>query len=194
MPGIVTLARQAIAAAVCVAAGLCADAQAQGSLRNGSLQSGTAKVIDGSTMDIKSDRFRVWGIDAPQRGAWCYSNGRRWKSMDDSARALRDCVRGKTVTCRVHRIEHSWFRQVHISECWTEDGQDVGECMIRGGWASEYTCFSGGHYRDLETEARNKRLGLWQCDNGPPTRRWGRRGPDANCETPIYKPQGPGPK
>ena len=48
--------------------------------------------------------------------------------------------------------------------------------MIRAGWATDYTCYSGGYYRDLETEARNKALGLWECDNGPPTRRWGRRG------------------
>ena len=70
------------------------------------------------------------------------------------------------------------------SECWTNDGQDVGECMIRGGWASDYTCYSGGYYRDLETEARNKALGLWECDNGPPTKRWGRHGAGTNCETP----------
>ena len=48
--------------------------------------------------------------------------------------------------------------------------------MIRAGWATDYSCFSDGYYRDLETEAKNKGLGLWQCDNGAPTRRWGRQG------------------
>jgi len=156
--------------------------------------SGTATVIDGATLDIKSNRFRIWGIDAPERGAWCYSYDRRWKPMEDSKIALRRCAEGKTVTCRIQKIDHVWFRQVHFSECWTGDGQDLGECMIRAGWATDYSCYSGGYYRDLETEARNKALGLWECDNGPPTKRWGRRGAGINCETPVYRPRGPGSK
>ena len=64
--------------------------------------------------------------------------------------------------------------------------------MVRSGWATDYTCYSDGYFRDLETEAKNKRAGLWQCDNGPPTRRWGGMGPDVLCEKPAYKPQGPG--
>jgi endonuclease YncB( thermonuclease family) len=83
---------------------------------------------------------------------------------------------------------------VHVSECWTHDGQDVARCMVRGGWASDYTCFSDGYYRDLETEAKNKGLGLWSCDHGPGTRRWGRNGPGVPCETPYYRPTGPGRK
>ena len=89
-------------------------------------------------------------------------------------------------------IERRWFRTRYTSECWTEDGLDIGECMIRGGWASDYTCFSDGYYKDLETEAKNKHIGLWSCDNGPGTRRWGRNGPGVPCETPRYKPTGPG--
>ena len=63
------------------------------------------------------------------------------------------------MTCRVQKVERSWFRRRHTSECWTEDGLDVGECMIRAGWATDYSCFSDGYYRDLETEAKNKGLG-----------------------------------
>jgi endonuclease YncB( thermonuclease family) len=66
--------------------------------------------------------------------------------------------------------------------------------MIRSGWATDYTCYSAGYYQDLETEAKNKGIGLWSCDNGPGTRRWGRYGRDAPCESPRYKPTGPGPK
>jgi endonuclease YncB( thermonuclease family) len=191
MPGTVMLPKSAIAAIVCLVASWCAHAQAQDSPGRGQQTSGTASVVDGATIDIRSDRFRLWGIDTPERGAWCYRYDRRWKPMEDSKIALRRCVEGKTVTCRVQKIDRVWFRQVHFSECWTDDGQDVGECMIRGGWATDYTCFSGGYYRDLETEAKNKGLGLWQCDNGPPTKRWGRRGPGINCESPVYRPTGP---
>jgi hypothetical protein len=107
---------------------------------------------------------------------------------------LRRCVGGKTVTCRVWRADREWFGDRFTSECWTEDGRDVSECMVRAGWATDYTCYSDGYYKDLETEAKNKWLGLWSCDNGAGTRRWGRNGPGAACETPLYKPTGPAPR
>jgi endonuclease YncB( thermonuclease family) len=170
-----------------------APAAAQ-SLRTGDQVAGPATVVDGISFDIKSDRFRLWGVDTPERGTGCYRNGRRWKPAEDAAAALRRCVGGKTVTCRVWKVDRKWFRDIHVSECWTDDGLDVGECMIRSGWATDYTCYSAGYYQDLETEAKNKGIGLWSCDNGPGTRRWGRYGHDAPCETPRYKPKGPGPK
>ena len=183
----------AAALAVMLCLGLVWAAEAQ-SVRRGDLIAGPATVVDGVSLDIKSDRIRLWGIDTPERGAFCYRNGRRWKPFDDAAAALRRCTQGKTVTCRVWRAERKWFRDIHVSECWTDDGLDVAECMIRGGWAADYTCYSAGHYQDLETEAKNRGVGLWSCDNGPGTRRWGRNGRDAPCETPRYKPSGPGPK
>jgi len=186
------LASRVLAAGLLVLIGC--NAQAQQSPRKGDLLTGQAIVVDGSSFDIKSNRIRLWGIDAPERGAWCFRNSKRWKPADDAAAALRRCVQGKTVTCRVWSVNSEWFRVRHTSECWTEDGLDVGECMIRSGWASDYTCFSDGYYKDLETEARNKSIGLWSCDNGPGTKRWGRNGPGAPCETPRYKPTGPGPK
>jgi endonuclease YncB( thermonuclease family) len=170
------------------------NAQAQQSFRQGDLIKGEAIVVDGASFDIKSNRIRLWGIDAPERGAWCFRSSGRWKPADEATAALRRCVQGKTVTCRVWSVKSEWFRRRHTSECWTEDGLDVGECMIRGGWATDYTCFSDGYYKDLETEAKNKGLGLWSCDNGPGTKRWGRGGPGAPCETPRYRPSGPGPK
>lgn len=170
-----------------------AQVQAQ-SLRKGDLTTGSASVVNGTDLDIKSDRIRLWGVDSAERGTSCYRNGRRWRPEQDAAAALRRCIGGKTVTCRVWRVEREWFRNIHVSECWTEDGLDVGDCMVRGGWAGDYTCYSAGYYQDLETEAKNKGIGIWSCDNGPGTRRWGRNGRDVPCENPRYKPTGPGPK
>ena len=194
MPPTPTFPAQTLLAILVIAAGSCASAQPPGALSKGDVTTGTATVVDGSSLDIKSNRIRLWGIDTPERGAWCYRNGQRWKPMDDSTVALRRCIQGKTVTCRVQKVERSWFRMRHTSECWTEYGLDLGECMIRAGFATDYTCLSDGYYRDLETEAKNKGVGLWQCDNGPGTRRWGRQGPGAQCEVPIYRPTGPSPR
>ena len=194
MPRSTFYAGQTLATALFALVASCAAAQAPGSLKKGDTITGTAIVVDGHTLDIRSNRLVIWGIDTPERGAWCYRSGRRWKPMDDAKAALSRCVEEKAVTCRVQNVEKDWFRRLHVSECWTEDGQDLGSCMVRGGWATDYACYTDGYYRDIESEARNKGIGLWQCDNGPPTRRWGRQGPNVACETPVYRPAGPGPK
>jgi endonuclease YncB( thermonuclease family) len=172
-------------------AGSAAEAQSYG---KGDLIIGPGSAVSGSSLNVKSERIRIWGIDAPERGAWCYRNGRRWKPASDATEALRGCVRGKTVTCRVHSLEVGWFRTVYTSQCWTNDGQDVGACMVRSGWATDYTCYSDGHYRDLEAQASSKGTGLWLCDVGLPTRRWGKGGQSTPCESPPYKPTGPAAK
>lgn len=182
---------RAFLTAACLLGVALAGAQAQ-SYGKGDLISGEAKVLSGYAFDLHSNRIHLWGIDAPERGAWCYRNSRKWKPADESTSALRQCVRDKVVTCRVVSTEREWFRTIHTSECWTNDGKDLGECLVRGGWATDYTCYSGGYYRDHETEAQNKGEGLWQCDAGPGTRRWGRNGRGVTCDPPVYKPTGPG--
>jgi endonuclease YncB( thermonuclease family) len=181
------LSRRVLAVALFILAGCSAQGQ---SYTKGDLITGPAKVVNGHTFDIKSTRIILWGIDAPERGASCYRNGRKWKPADESASALRRCVEGKTLTCRVQNTEREWFRTLHTSECYTEDGRDIGDCMVRSGWATDYTCYSGGFYKDQEAEARSKLEGVWQCDTGPGTKRWGRSGPGANCESPTYRPLG----
>ena len=57
------LPRQALAAALLLMATACADAQTSGSPGKGDQITGSGTVVDGSSLDIKSNRIRVWGID-----------------------------------------------------------------------------------------------------------------------------------
>jgi endonuclease YncB( thermonuclease family) len=61
--------------------------------------------------------------------------------------------------------------------------------MVRSGWATDFTCYSGGYYLFLEEEPKAAKKGLWQCDGDPPTKRWGGKGEGTKCEA-IYKPLG----
>ena len=72
--------------------GAAAEAQA---LRKGDQVAGSATVVDGQSFDIKSDRFKLWGVDTPDRNTGCYRNGRRWRPTADARSAMHRCVDGK---------------------------------------------------------------------------------------------------
>ena len=172
---------------------ICIEANAQPTRSIGDLITGrAAKVVDGSTFDIGRERIRLWGIDAPQRLARCTTSGRKWRPARGSAAALKDCLRGTAVTCRVQKIEHRLGKTRFVSECWRDkDKEDVAACMVGSGWATDWPGYSGGHYAQLEDWPKGIRRGLWECDGGPPTRRWCKGGADIPCEQPAYKPRGP---
>jgi endonuclease YncB( thermonuclease family) len=150
----------------------------------GDLIIGTPTIVDGDTFDLGADRIRTWGYDSPER-PWlsfipynrrcCSRQGEQWCPAQESADALSGCVKGTTVTCRVQKVETRWGKTRYVSECWRDDNkQDIGECMVRSGWGTDFTCYSGGHYLPLESEPKSMKQGLWQCDGDPPTKRWGR--------------------
>jgi endonuclease YncB( thermonuclease family) len=180
---------------VLCALALCARAHAQqkaprsvGELVSGSVTS----VASGAEFRLGYDRIRLWGIDVPRWRAQCTSKGTSWRPPWGSLEALRACLGETTLTCRVQRIEPGLIGRRLIAECWRDDDKmDVAACMVRSGWATDYTGYSGGYYAPLEVDPKAARLGLWQCDGGPPTRRWCGGGKGAPCEQPIYKPRGP---
>jgi endonuclease YncB( thermonuclease family) len=95
---------------------LCADAHAQNPRSVGNLVTGQAKAIAGDTLDIGSERIRIWGIDAPDLRARCARGGKDWRPASESTAALGDCLKGTTVTCRAQRIEGRRY----VSECWRD--------------------------------------------------------------------------
>ena len=126
----------------------------------GDLIAGPTRAVDAGTFDLATYRVRIWGVDAPERGSWCFRNGEKWRPAAAATQALGACLMGR-ITCRIHKRERHWFAVRYVSECWSEDGRDIGDCMVEAGWATDYTCYSDGYYKDRETEAKNKRLGLW---------------------------------
>src|SRR5512147_1517926 len=60
---------------------------------------GRAKVVDGDSLEIGSDRVRLFGIDAPEGRQDCRRNGQVWRCGDDAAAQLRKLVQGATLRC-----------------------------------------------------------------------------------------------
>jgi endonuclease YncB( thermonuclease family) len=136
--------------AVALAAGLAAAAPAQ--------VTGPARVVDGDTFSVGAERVRLWGMDAPEGRQVCQNAQDLGYACGDVARdELVRLIGGRGVRCEV-RDRDPYGRAV--SRC-VAGSTDLGEAMVRAGWAIDYVQFSRGAYASSEAEARQARRGLW---------------------------------
>ncbi len=125
---------------------------------------GRASVIDGDTIEIHGQRIRLWGIDAPEGRQTCTKGGQDWRCGTDAANALDAHLRGATVTCT--RKDTDRYRRM-VATCQAR-GEDVGEWLVRSGWALDYRQYSKGAYAGAEAAAHDARSGMWAGEFIPP--------------------------
>ncbi len=117
---------------------------------------GVASVIDGDTLDIHGERFRIEGIDAPESNQLCQRQGDRWPCGRRSATALADFIGASTVKCTVLGLDK--YRR-NLGRCFARD-RDIADLMTREGWAIAYRKYSMD-YVAAEEEAHTQRRNLW---------------------------------
>lgn len=119
---------------------------------------GSARVVDGDTFSVGAERVRLWGVDAPEGRQICQdAKGQGYACGDAARERLVRLIGGQAVRCEV-RDRDPYGRAV--SRCRAKS-VDLGEAMVRAGWAVDYSQFSRGAYASAEAEARWARRGLW---------------------------------
>jgi len=87
---------------------------------------GTATVIDGDTIEVRGQRIRLHGIDAPESRQLCRLDGKPWPCGRDAANALADKIARRPVTCE--DLGRDRYKRI-IARC-TVAGEDLGQWMV----------------------------------------------------------------
>lgn len=112
----------------------------------------------GLTQDSIEIRFRLHGIDAPER---------KQAFSSKSKQKLSELIYGKRVGIKVHTKHDRYGRPVVY--VYTPDGLDVAAEMLKSGMAWHFKRYDkSDYYNELENSARNNRVGLWYDDNPIP--------------------------
>ena len=127
--------------------------------------SGRAKIIDGDSLEVAGERIRLFGIDAPEGRQQCRdANGQDYACGREAARILTALIGGRPVSCTL--VTHDQYAR-DVATCQAE-GRDLGEAMVRAGYARDYARHSKGRYAAAERDARAARRGIWAGESEDP--------------------------
>jgi len=123
------------------------------------------RVLDGDTVEVlqdgKAERVRLAQIDCPEKGQ-PFGQAAKQYVLDLSAL--------KIVTVEVKTTDR-YGRTV--GEVFLPNGENLNKLIVEAGYAWQYKRYSKDPaYAELEAQARNLRLGLWQDKSPIPPWEW----------------------
>jgi len=153
---------------------------------------GRASVIDGDTIEIRGERIRLNGIDAPESAQICNDGGgREYRCGARAANALADFLAASSpTTCEF--VEWDQYGRF-VGNCSRADGASVQSWLVRNGHAMDWPRYSNGAFADDQRAARAEKLGIWQGEFQPPwSWRAARRGGGSTSIVPLMSTSGRG--
>ena len=118
---------------------------------------GAARVVDGDTLELRGEKLRLQGIDAPELAQTCEARGQPVQCGRLAAEHLDDLIGARPLSCAVAGRDR-YGRG--LARCET-GGRDVAEAMTRDGWALSDRRYAKGRYDAAEAAARADRRGVW---------------------------------
>ena len=124
--------------------------------------SGTARVIDGDSLEIAGIRLSLAGVDAAEPGQRC-ARGEKLVDCGIAAGAqLSDLTAGVTVSCVMLGLGDPAHDAVEgIRARCASDGYDLSEGMVYTGWALVEPG-AALLYRNFQRDAEASERGLWR--------------------------------
>ncbi len=124
---------------------------------------GLSKVIDGDTIYINYQKFRLEGIDAPEIRQLCEKKKKEYFCGRESKNKLITKIGTSIVRC-VSSGKDKYKR--HLATCFIRD-VNLNKWMVRQGYAVAYKRYSK-KYIDDEDFAKKNKLGIWSGTFMPP--------------------------
>ncbi len=117
--------------------------------------------VDGDTIRAANGaEYRLFGIDAPELHQTCTeANGKTWLCGRAAKAKLTTLMKGGNVNCEA-RATDGFGRSVAV--CSAGGVPDLGEAMVRDGYAIDLGGAAGNPYRDIEAEAQAAKRGIWR--------------------------------
>lgn len=117
--------------------------------------------IDGDTLRAGNGaEYRIFAIDAPELKQTCEeANGKEWLCGRAAKVRLTKLIKGGEVTCAVKDTDR-FGRSVAL--CSAAGVPDIGEALVRDGYAIDLGGKTGYAYADVEREAREAKRGIWR--------------------------------
>ncbi len=117
--------------------------------------------VDGDTIRAGNGvEYRLFGIDAPELGQSCAeANGKTWLCGRAAKAKLTTLIKGGNVNCESRATDR--FGRV-VAVCSAAGVPDLGEAMVRDGYAIDLGGAAGNPYRDAEAEAQTAKRGIWR--------------------------------
>ena len=126
---------------------------------------GRASVIDGDTLEIRGQRIRLSGVDAPESGQFCQDEkGQNYRCGQKAALALADKIGMANVSCEP--VDTDRYGRV-VATC-SANGEDLNRWLVSQGHALAYRRYGGDAYSAEEEEAQRQKRGVWTGPFTPP--------------------------
>ena len=118
---------------------------------------GSARIVDGDTVEVQGVKIRMHGIDAPESKQQCQRpNGEFWACGKQATLSLVEKINGSPIRCE-GRDQDRYGRVIAV--CYL-GGSDLNRWMVSQGWAVSYRKYSKD-YVSQEEAARSASLGVW---------------------------------
>ncbi len=122
---------------------------------------GTARIVDGDTIDVGGRRVRLEGIDAPESAQTCparYLGGilGPWRCGVAASSALARLIGSSSVSCETHKTDK--YERL-VATCFL-GGRDISRELVRQGYAWAFVKYSINYVAE-EKLARTEKIGIW---------------------------------